>query len=206
MHDFLVLGGPVLWIILALGAVALCVFLERSLQLHRERIDATDFLHGVFNSLRRGNETEALAICDETPGPVARLASLAIRRRGAPRPVLEREIADAAAAEIARMERRLSLLPLAAQTAPLLGLLGTVLGILRALLFVRGRIPLVLTADVADGLVLGAVTTAAGLVVAIPCHAGFDVLAVKIERLALDMRDASSELLNFFCPAGPEKP
>lgn len=206
MHDFLALGGPVLWIILALGAVALGVFLERSLQLHRDRVDATDFLRGIFNSLRRGNEAEAAAICEETPGPVARLASLSIRRRGSPRPLLEKELADASAAELARMERRLSLLPLVARTAPLLGLLGTVLGILRALLFVRGQIPLLSTADVADGLVLGAVTTAAGLVVAIPCHAGFDVLAVKIERLALDMRDASSELVAFFHPAGRTSP
>lgn len=206
MHDFLTLGGPVLWIVLALGAVALGVFLERSLQLHRDRVDATDFLHGIFNSLRRGNETEAAAICDETPGPVARLASLAIRRRGSPRDRLERELADAGAAEIARMERRLSLLPLVAQVAPLLGLLGTVLGILRALLAVRGQIPLLQTADVADGLLLGAVTTAAGLVVAIPCHAGFNVLADKIERLVLDMREASSELVEFFHPAGSDKP
>ena len=201
MHDFLVLGGPVLWIILALGAIALGVFLERSLQLHRERIDATDFLQGIFNALRRGNESEAAAICDETPGPVARLASLAIRRRGSSRELLEKELSDAAASEIARMERRLSLLPLVSQIAPLLGLLGTVLGILHALLFVRGQVPLMTTADVADGLLLGAVTTAAGLVVAIPCHAGFNVLVDKIERLVLDMRDASSELLNFFHPA-----
>ena len=206
MHDFLTLGGPVLWIVLALGALALCVFLERSLQLHRDRVDATDFLQGIFNALRRGNAAEAAAICDETPGPVARLASLAIRRRGASRDRLEKELADAGAAEISRMERRLSLLPLVAQTAPLLGLLGTVLGILRSLLFVRGQIPLMQTADVADGLILGAVTTAAGLVVAIPCHAGFNVLTAKIERLVLDMRDASSELLEFFHPAGPAEP
>ena len=206
MHDFLTLGGPVLWIILAFGVLALGVFLERSLQLHRDRVDATDFLQGIFKSLRRGNAAEAAAICDETPGPVARLASLAIRRKDSPRDRLERELADAGAAEIARMERRLSLLPLVAQIAPLLGLLGTVLGILRALLFIRGQIPLMQTADVADGLILGAVTTAAGLIVAIPAHVGFNVLAVKIERLVLDMRDASSELLEFFHPAGQGQP
>ena len=85
MHDFLTLGGPVLWIILAFGVLALGVFLERSLQLHRDRVDATDFLQGIFNSLRRGNAAEAAAICDETPGPVARLASLSIRRRSSSR-------------------------------------------------------------------------------------------------------------------------
>ena len=62
MQELLALGGPVLWIILALGAIALGVFLERSLQLHRERVDATDFLQGIFNALRRGNEAEASAI------------------------------------------------------------------------------------------------------------------------------------------------
>ena len=81
MLEFLRSGGPVLWLVLALGAIALVVFLERSLQLHRDRIDSTDFLQGIFNALRRGNDQEALALCEETPGPVARLAGVAIRRR-----------------------------------------------------------------------------------------------------------------------------
>ena len=91
MPEFLRSGGPVLWLILALGAAALVVFLERSLQLHRDRIDSTDFLQGIFNALRRGNDREALALCEETPGPVARLASIAIRRRSAPRERLLQE-------------------------------------------------------------------------------------------------------------------
>ena len=104
-----------------------------------------------------------------------------------------------------RVEHGMGAIATVVALAPMLGLLGTVLGILRSLLFVRGQIPLMQTADVADGLVLGAVTSAAGLVVAIPCHAGFNVLAAKIERLVLDMRDASSELLEFFHPAGPSE-
>ena len=197
MIEFLRSGGPVLWIVLALGAAALAVFLERSLQLHRDRIDETDFLQGIFNAMRRGNVQEAVALCEETPGPVARLTSIAIRRREAPRERLLQELEQAGAAEISRMERRLAFLSLIAQAAPLLGLLGTVLGILRSLLAWRAALPLADAAGIADGLVSGALTTAAGLAVALPCYLGFNVLVVKIDRLVLDMRDAVSECVWF---------
>jgi biopolymer transport protein ExbB len=187
----------VLWLVLALGATALAVFLERSLQLHRDRIDETDFLQGIFNAMRRGNVQEAVALCEETPGPVARLTSIAIRRREAPRERLLQELEQAGAAEISRMERRLAFLSLIAQAAPLLGLLGTVLGILRSLLAWRAALPLADAAGIADGLVSGALTTAAGLAVALPCYLGFNVLVVKIDRLVLDMRDAVSECVWF---------
>ena len=197
MPEFLRSGGPVLWLILALGAAALVVFLERSLQLHRDRIDSTDFLQGIFNALRRGNDQEALALCEETPGPVARLASIAIRRRSEPRERLLLELDQAGSAEVARLERRLAFLSLIAQSAPVLGLLGTVLGILRSLLAWRAALPLAASAGIADGLVAAAVTTAAGLAVALPCYLGFNVLVVKIDRLVLDMRDAVSECVWF---------
>ena len=197
MLEFLRSGGPVLWLILALGAAALVVFLERSLQLHRDRIDSTDFLQGIFNALRRGNDQEALALCEETPGPVARLASIAIRRRAEPRERLLLELDQAGSAEVARLERRLAFLSLIAQSAPVLGLLGTVLGILRSLLAWRAALPLAASAGIADGLVAAAVTTAAGLAVALPCYLGFNVLVVKIDRLVLDMRDAASECVWF---------
>lgn len=205
MSDFLQSGGPVLWLILAFGAIALVVFLERSLQLHRDRIDSTDFLQGIFNALRRGNDREALALCEETPGPVARLASIAIRRRGDPRDRLLQELDQAGAAEIARMERRLAFLSLIAQASPLLGLLGTALGILRSLLAWRAALPLAAPAGIADGLVAAALTTAAGLAVALPCYLGFNVLVVKIDRLVLDMRDACSECV-WFLDRNPAPP
>ena len=69
--EVLALGGPVIWIILAIGLLAFAVFIERALSLHRARIRADDFIKGVMNILSRGNITEALSICEDTPGPVA---------------------------------------------------------------------------------------------------------------------------------------
>lgn len=198
MTDTLIQGGPILWLIFALGIIAVGVFLERSLQLHRDRIDSTDFLRGIFNLLRRGNESEAIALCEETPGPVARLASLAIRRRELPRDRMIEELDRAGLAETERMERRLTLLAILSQTAPLLGLLGVAIAIVKALVFYRGSFPNISTGDFADFLIPGALAVAAGLLVAIPCHLGFNLLVLKIDRLVLDMRDAVSELVHFF--------
>ncbi|MGI5869188.1 MAG: MotA/TolQ/ExbB proton channel family protein [Kiritimatiellia bacterium] len=198
MHDMLTQGGPVLWFILFIGLVALFVFLERALHLHRARIDAKDFLAGIFNIIRRGNITEAIALCEETPGPVARLVSTAIQRRELSRDRMIDELDEAGRAEISRMERRLSLLALVAQITPLAGLLGVVHSILNALIAMNAKAPFVSTADITSGLIPGAITTAAGLLVAIPCFIGFHVLVVNIDRLVLDMRAAASEIVFFF--------
>lgn len=206
------LGGPVLLIIVVLGIVAAAVYLERTLQLHRARIDVRDFLNGIFNSLQRGYVTEAVTLCEETPGPVARLTAVAIHHRHDAHANLVLELDQTGRSEIARMERRLSVLALIAQTAPLLGLLGTVLGILKGLIAYRANLPLVETSAVADALIIAATTTAAGLIVAIPAHFGFNLLLVKIDRLVIDMREACSQTIQMVetlygkDAANPEKP
>ena len=198
MQAYIFSGGPVFWVIMVLGVIALGVFLERSLHLHRARIDETDFLQGIFNTIRRGNVAEAITLCEETPGPVARLISTAIKRRQSTRQQLMDELDQAGRAEISRMERRLSVLSLIAQVTPLLGLLGTILGILASLISMKAATPFINTGSVTDGLITGAITTAAGLMVSIPCFVGFNVLVVKIDRLVLDMRHVCSEALYFF--------
>lgn len=195
--ELLIRGGPVLWVTLLLGALSAGVFLERALHLHRARVDETDLLHGIFNNLRRGNADEALSICEDTPGPVARLVATAIQHRSAPRSALIADLDTAGRAEISRMERRLSVIALVAQVAPTLGLLGTVMALLQIVLDVRAKAPIVQVADLADGLVPALVTTAAGLLIAIPSFAAFNVLVVKIDRLVLDMEHAATEIVQF---------
>lgn len=191
-------GGPILWIILVLGIIGVGVFFERSLQLHRARIDVTDFLQGIFNSISRGNVAEAKLLCEDTIGPVARLTSIAISHRQSKREVFENDLNEIAAAEISRMERRLSIVSLIAHITPMLGILGTVIGILKSLVAMQAEAPMVQTTDITPGLIYGCITTVAGLVVAIPCYIGFHVLVIKIDRLILDMRHACTELVSFY--------
>lgn len=197
-------GGPVLWIILAGGVVALVTFIERSLHLHRARIKAEDFLNGILNILGRKNIKEALAICDDTPGPVAYIVRIAILHREGSKDNIVTAVRDASAAETSRMERRLVILATVAQVAPLLGLLGTVLGMMESLLIMQGQAPFIQSVDLMDGLLRALTTTAAGLTVAIPCHVAFNLLVVKIDRIVVDMERAANEIVAFLGAAGRE--
>ncbi len=196
------IGGPVVWFILVGGVVALLVFLERSLSLHRARIDYSDFLRGIFNCLERERSggahiREALTLCDETPGPVAYMVKMAIQRRDAGLFDLDRTLQDTATAEISRMERRLVVIAMVAQIVPLLGLLGTFLGIMEGVLLFTVDGPLVQSVQLQDALLLSLSTTIVGLMVAIPCYAAFNMLVIKIDRIVLDMERTRYEMTAF---------
>ncbi len=195
-------GGPIVWIILVGGVGAFLVFLERSLSLHRARIDYGDFLRGIFNCLEQekpgqAHIREALTLCDETPGPVASMARMAISRRDASVYDLDRTLQDTAAAEISRMERRLVVIAMVTQMAPLMGLFGTVLGILEGVMVLTMQGPLVQSANLVDALLLSLSTTAVGLGVAIPCYGAFNILVIKIDRIVLDMERTRHEMVAF---------
>jgi biopolymer transport protein ExbB len=203
MGGLWVTGGPILWVIVGCGAIGFAVFVERSLHLHRARIKSDDFLTGIKNILRRGNVTEALAICAETPGPVAHIVRTAIMSRKENRDAIRSAVEDAAISEISRMERRLVAVASVAQVSPLLGLLGSILGFIDFTLAMQAQLPLVQQADVMGAMVRALVPAAAGLTVAVPAYVGFNILIVKIDRIVLDMNRAGSEIMAFLL-AGAE--
>src|SRR5881296_3324471 len=128
---FLSQGGLMIWVILLASAVAVVVFIERVLHYHRAQINSTEFLNGVRNVLKRDNVVEAISICDATPGPVARLVKVAILNREKGRDGVREALEEAGLVEVPPLEEKLNLLATIAQLAPLLGLLGTVLGFIQ---------------------------------------------------------------------------
>src|SRR5215471_2295345 len=161
---------PMLWLILFAGAVAIVVFIERFLHCHRAQINSTEFLNGVRNVLRRNNVVEAIAICDATHGPVARLVKTAILSRDHGRERVREAIEEAGLVEVPRLEERLNLLATIAQIAPLLGLLGTVLGFIEVFSKMRGAGLLANVETLSSGVWQALICSAAGLAVAIPAH------------------------------------
>lgn len=190
-------GGPVMWLILACSLLAGVIFLERLLHLHRAQIRTEDFLSGIFNIVNRNNIAEAVSICEETPGPVAHIVRAAVLRHQGSREEIAQHIVEAGTAEIPRLERNLNLMLTLAQVTPLLGLLGTVLGMMHVLLMVEEKAPLVHAGDLSAGLWQALITSAAGLAVAIPTFVGHNFLAGRVESIVLDMERASSEVLGF---------
>jgi biopolymer transport protein ExbB len=190
-------GGPVFWIIFITGVAAIGVFLERLLHLRRARIHVDDFLTGVFNILEKGNVEEALSLCDEAPGPVAHLARTAIKQHDEPSETLRYILDNAGHAEISRMERRLGVLATIVQVAPLLGLLGSLLGFLETVLVMRQQAPLVQSVDITVGLTRALIAAIAGLMVAAPAYAMFNLLVIRIDRIVIDMEQATNDILTF---------
>lgn len=185
-----------LWVILLASAVGITVFIERALYCHRAQINSAEFLNGVRTVLKRDNVVEALSICDATPGPVARLVKTAILNRDHGRERVRESLEEAGLAEVPRLEEKLSLLATIAQIAPLLGLLGTVLGFIK----IFGKLTNAgLTANVpmlSQGVWEALICTAAGLAVSIPAHAGYNYLVSRVNEIVLDMEKAASEIVN----------
>jgi len=126
---------------------------------------------------------------------VAKLFRVAIDRASENIQDLIHDLDTEAKAEIARMERRLSLLVLVAQMTPVLGLIGTIYGLLRMVFSIRAKAPLTQVADVADGLIPALVITGAGLVVSMIAYASFHVLVGKIDRLVVEMEQSASNMI-----------
>ena len=184
-----------LWVILGASALALAVFCERLLQYHREQINSTEFLNGVRNVLRRDNVVEALAICDATPGPVARLVKVAILNRERGREAVREALEDAGGWEVPRLEQKLNVLATVAQIAPLMGLLGTVLGFMKVFKTVQDAGLNAHVGQLSLGIWQALICTAAGLAVAIPSYAGYNYLVGRVNNIVLDMEQVSSEIL-----------
>jgi biopolymer transport protein ExbB len=189
-------GGPVLWLLLLASAVALSVFIERVLHCHRAQINSTEFLTGVRNVLKRDNVVEALSICDATPGPVARLVKTAILNRDHGRERLREALEEAGLVEVPRLEEKLNLLATIAQLAPLLGLLGTVLGFIQVFSGVEEAGLYAHVGQLSKGIWQALICTAAGLAVAIPVYAGYNYLVNRINNIVLDMERVAAEIVN----------
>jgi biopolymer transport protein ExbB len=189
-------GGPVFYLILFASAVAVVVFIERFLHCHRAQINSTEFLNGVRTVLKRNNVVEAISICDATPGPVARLVKTAILNREHGRERVREALEEAGLTEVPRLEEKLNLLATIAQLAPLLGLLGTVLGFIDAFGNMTEAGLHAQVGQLSGGIWKALVCAAAGLAVAIPAHAGYNYLVSRVNSIVLDMERAANDIVN----------
>ena len=190
-------GGPVMWLLYLVGLVALVIFVERALYLHRGQIRSNEFLNGIKNLLQKGRLMEALTLCEETPGPVAMVVKAALRNATADETAMRFAVQEAALTEIPALERRIGSLAAIAQIVPLLGLLGTLLGMIRTFwLFNQGgnyATPAALT----DGLWPALLTAAAGLAIAIPVHLARHFLNGRVKALVHDMEWVASDIMRY---------
>ena len=196
MIDYMQKGGPLMWLILFCSVLAGAVFLERVTYFHRAQIRVGEFLRGLGNLLQRRSIAEALAECASTPGPVARVIHSALVRHEAPRTELKEIVQEAGQLEVPRLERRIDIIATISIVAPLIGLLGTVTGLIEAFVNISTQSGFASSTDIASGIYQSLLTTAAGLVVAIPCAVGYMYLSARVNALMHDMERAGIEIVN----------
>ena len=194
--EIIIQGGPVMWLLVLTSVAAASVFVERLLHYHRSQINSMEFINGVRNVLRRDNVVEAISICEATPGPVARLVKAAILSREGGKEGVRESLEEAGLMEVPRLEEKLNLLATVAQIAPLIGLLGTALGMMDTFKHIAeaglyARIP-----EMAAGIWKALICTAGGIAVAIPSYAAYNYLVSRVNSIVLEMEKASSEIVS----------
>jgi biopolymer transport protein ExbB len=196
MIDLIQKGGPLMWLLLGASILMVAVIAERLTYLRRSAISVSDFLRGLSNLIRRGSYAEAQIECKSTPGPVARVVYAAILRPDLPRADLKEIVQEAGQLEVPRLETHLPLLSTIANVAPLVGLLGTVSGMIDSFVTISARSGYVTADAVSIGIYKSLLTTAAGLVVAIPAYVAHNYLSSKVNALLHDMERAGIEIVN----------
>ncbi|MBQ4107632.1 MAG: MotA/TolQ/ExbB proton channel family protein [Lentisphaeria bacterium] len=200
MHFFRMIldGGPVMWPILAAGVIGLFVFLMKTVQFHREEINVSELVKGLVNVLKRDGLIEAISLCDNTPGPVAKVVGSVILALERGDEDLRQAADEAYLQEMPRLERHLSVLGTIGYIAPLLGFFGTVLGMMASFRVIADTESVYLTASQLAGAVNSALlSTAFGLLVAIPCYLGYNYLVGRVNQFTFDMERAATEIIGF---------
>jgi len=196
MLDFIVKGGVVLWVIMALSVVALAIIIERLLYLRRISIDEEKLFLRIKTSLMEGHYSEALSICDQNVSPFSTLLKVGIENRNQPEYLQRELLKDAASMEAINLERGLTALGTIANVSTLLGLLGTVTGTMKAF-GVLGKFGAVSDpAALASGVSEALITTVGGLVVAIPIILVYNYFSSKVNLILTHLETQVNSLVN----------
>lgn len=188
---------------LVLFILALCsimgfgVFFERLFFFRRSEIDIPPFLLDIRSQIEAGNIIEAIALCEQANGSVAHIIKAGLLRHHRERKEIESAMELSGKVEVAHLEKNAKILSMIAHIAPLIGLLGTVLGFIQAFGEMRmsGLVDLSAT-RIGEAMEYALVTTAAGLVVAIPSILGYNYLVSRVETFVLQMETTASEVVD----------
>lgn len=193
--NLLARGGPMMWVLMLMAVIALVLFIERTFYLHRGQIRSTAFIDGIKNILAKRRIVEALTLCEETPGPVAAVVKAALIHAHDDETRMRYAVQEAAVVELPALERRLGSIAAIAQVAPLVGLLGTVIGMATTFhAFMQGG-QYATAAALSKGMWEALLATAGSLVVAIPAHLAYHFLHGRVRSLVRDIEWAGNETM-----------
>jgi len=199
--NFILQGGPVMYPLLFVSLLGFILFIERSLFLHKGQVGSRDFVNGIKNLVAKRRLVEALTLCEDTPGPVARIVKSALLHYGETRDEIRSALQAAAIVEIPSLERRIGTIAAIARVAPLLGFLGTLIAAVQSLYQLEN-----LKGDSAvfsQLLAEALITSATGLGVGIMAILAHHFLHGRVRALVHDFEWVAHDVYEFLTTAPP---
>ncbi len=179
-------GGTVMYFLLAASIIALTLIFERAWSLRRSAVVPMKQVQDVERAVKSGNVDEAMRVCRESNTTMGRILWVALKNRGVGRGVLKEILEEIGRQEVAYLDRYINLLGVIASVAPLLGLLGTVIGMIEV--FDQISLVGVGKADVlAGGIAKALDTTVAGLCVAIPALVAYRIFESRVNNFVVEI-------------------
>jgi len=193
-------GGPIMWPILICSILALAIIVEKLLYLNRIKINTKKFLNSIFDKIGSDKIKEAISLCDSTSSPIAFILKAGILKYDATRDEIKEAMEDASLFEVPILEKNLSALATIAHISPLIGLLGTVAGMVRCFQTIQVKatsINPISPGDLAGGIWEALLTTVFGLTIAIITFVAYNFFVNRVNNFVIEMERGATELVNF---------
>ncbi len=194
--DLLSKGGFVLIIILLLSVIAVYIFVERYRTIMAASKTPDNFINEIRDKVTRGDIEGAKIQCAHVDSPIARMIEKGVSRIGSSLKNIEVSIENVGKIEIYRLEKNLSILATIAGAAPMIGFLGTVIGMIKAFIAIAQEEGSVSPKLLSQGIYEAMITTAAGLVVGIIAYLGYNYLVTRVQKLVHKMEYNSVEFID----------
>jgi biopolymer transport protein ExbB len=175
--------------------VAVYVFIERFMAVQRALKGKKDFMQKINDFVTKGNLSEAKQLCQSSENPIARMVEKGISRVGKPMKDITTSIENIGKLEISKLERRLSMLATISGVAPMLGFLGTVLGMVKVFQNMSKEKTFEI-ASLSGGIMEAMITTVGGLIVGIIAYVAYNYLVSKVDKVIHNMEGASIEFID----------
>lgn len=182
--------------ILLLSILAVYIFVERVLTIKKAAIMPETFMSKIRNMVEQGDIGGAKLLCHEYDSPTARMIEKGISRIGSPLKNIEVSIENVGKIEIFKLEKNLSLLATISGSAPMLGFLGTVIGMIQAFIAIAQEEGSVSPKLLSEGIYTAMVTTAAGLFVGIVAYLGYNYLVTRVQKVVHTMEYSSVDFID----------
>lgn len=180
-------GGWLMWVLLALGGVAVFIFFERFWAIRKASQVDGNFMNRIREYIYDGKIASAVQLCRNTDTPIARMIDKGIERIGRPLNDVHTSIENVANLEVSKLETGLPILATIAGGAPMIGFLGTVIGLVQAFMSMAEAGGTVDMSILAGGMYVAMITTVGGLIVGIPAYFGYNYLVARVEKLVFQM-------------------